>query len=409
MKISEKLFTGCTSFILILLFHYSSLAQEITELSKAGIHIIPYPQEVKLRGDDFTLGKKLTIVLDKTATENDKFAADELAKYLNEKLNIQTIIQNAPFGKSIILTRKMAAKKSGDEGYTLTTEKDHVIVRAKTESGLFYGVQTFLQLIQKNKTGAYVKGMEIVDWPATPVRAIHYDNLYHQDTRAYVENFIRDLAKYKINMLVWEWGDKFDYPSHPEIGVPGAFTMKEVQEITHYARKYHIQIVPLVQGLGHVQFILKWPQLAHLREIPASNWEFCPLKEGTYDLLFDLWDDAVKATPGSEYIHIGSDETYELGLCPDCKKKAEEIGKTGLYHLFTAKSAKHLQAEGRQVMVWETPMGWTKDEKAIKNNTVPQKGIILTESYNYETPDLKYAKEAKLMVIRCMLTIQTRG
>jgi len=85
-----------------------------------------------------------------------------------------------------------------------------------------------------------------------------------------------------------------------------------------------------------------------------------------------------------------------LGLCEDCKKKAEEIGKTGLYHLFTAKSAKHLQAEGRQVMVWERPMGWTKDEKAIKYNIVPQKGIVLTESYDYETPDLKYAKEAKV-------------
>ena len=104
MRNFRTLFSGCMSIIIIFLFNYTSLAQETTELSKAGIHIIPYPQAVKLRGDDFTLGKKLTIVLDKTATENDKFAADELAKYLNEKLNIQTIIQNASFGKSIILT-----------------------------------------------------------------------------------------------------------------------------------------------------------------------------------------------------------------------------------------------------------------------------------------------------------------
>jgi hypothetical protein len=390
------LFAGSMILILIL-FYYTSFAQETTELSKAGIHIIPYPQEVKLRGKDVTLEKNVTIVLDKTATENDKFAAAQVTKYLSETLNIQTSLQNASAGKSIILTRKNGNKKSGEEGYTLTTETDRIILRAKTEAGLFYGIQTLLQLIQKNATGAYIKGMEIVDWPVTPVRAIHYDNLYHQDTRAYVEDFIRDLARYKINMLVWEWGDKFDYPGHPEIGVPGAFTMKEVQEITRYARKYHIRIVPLVQGLGHVQFILKWPQLAHLREIPASNWEFCPLKEGTYDLLFDLWDAAIKATPGSGYIHIGSDETYELGLCANCTKKAEEIGKTGLYHLFTAKSAKHLQAKGRKVMVWETPMGWTKNVTANKNFTVPQKGTILTESYNYETPDLKYAKEAKVM------------
>ena len=71
-------------------------------------------------------------------------------------------------------------------------------------------------------------------------------------------------------MLVWEWEDKFEYPSHPEIGAPGAFTMKEMQEFTRYAKKYHIQIVPLVQGLGHAGFILKWPQYASLREVPAS-------------------------------------------------------------------------------------------------------------------------------------------
>ena len=86
-----------------------------------------------------------------------------------------------------------------------------------------------------------------------------------------------------------------------------------------------------MQGLGHVSFILKWPQFAGFRELPASNFEFCPLKEGSYKLLFDLWKDAMDATKGSKYIHIGSDETYELGLCDQCKAKAKEIGKKGLY------------------------------------------------------------------------------
>src|SRR5690606_28102177 len=194
--------------------------------------------------------------------------------------------------------------------------------------------QTLIQLIQQKNGDRYIRGMEIVDWPDAKQRAIHYDTKHHQDKRSYVESLIRDLAKYKINMLVWEWEDKLVYPSRPEIGAPGAFEMQEIQELTAYAKKYHIQLTPLVQGLGHVSFILKWPQFAHLREIYASNFEFCPLKDGSYELLFDLWEDAVKATPGSSYIHIGSDETYELGQCVDCKKKAEEIGNSGLYHLF---------------------------------------------------------------------------
>jgi len=391
----SKTIRSLSGLFFFLIICQSSFAQE-TELAKAGINLIPYPREVKLMGEDFVLGNNIIITLDKNASEKDKFAAGELSKFLKDEWQVNPVIQNnAVKGKTIVLTRKGFGKKSGDQGYRLTVGKDRVTVVGGGEAGLFYGVQTILQLIRKNVAGAYINGLEINDWPDTKIRAAYYDTKHHQDTRAYVESFIRDLARYKINMLVWEWEDKFAYPSHPEIGAPGAFTMEEMQELTHYAKKFHVLIVPLVQGLGHASFILKWPKYEHLREIPASNFEFCPLKEGSYQLLFDLWDDAVKATPGSVYIHIGSDETYELGLCPNCKKKAEEIGKTGLYHLFTAKSAKHLQAEGRQVMVWERPMGWTKDEKAVKNNIVPQQGIILAESYDYETPDLKYAREAK--------------
>ena len=394
MKKPGKTIVSGIIFLIALILYSPSFGQEATPLSKAGIHLIPYPQKVDIRGADFTLENGLAIILDKKATENDKFTAAELARYLQEELNIKTsILHSGASGKSIILTREMADKKSGDQKYDVTVDSDGITIRSMSETGLFYGMQTLLQLIQKKGSVTYVKGMKIVDWPDTKVRAAHYDTKHHQDTRAYVESFIRDLAKYKINMLVWEWEDKFAYPSHPEIGAPGAFTMEEMQAMTRYARKYHIQIVPLVQGLGHASFILKWPQYAHLREIPASNFEFNPLAEGAYKLLFDLWEDAIKATPGSEYIHIGSDETFELGLGAS-KQKGEEIGKSGLYHLFVGKSSKHLQEKGRKVIVWERPMGWAvgKDKKI---DVVPQKGLILAESYSYETPDFAYAKAAK--------------
>lgn len=383
-------------FVILMIFGQESFAQE-TDLYNSGIYLIPYPKEVKFSGDDFTLDDKVTINLDKNASENDKFAAAELEKYLREELKINIpVLQTSTKGKSIVLTHKGAGKNSDDEGYRLTADPNRIAIISKGDAGLFYGVQTLLQIIQKNNAGSYVKGMEITDWPDTKIRAAHYDTKHHQDTRAYVEGFIKDLARYKINMLVWEWEDKFAYPSHPEIGAPGAFTMQEMQEMTRYAKKFHIQITPLVQGLGHASYILKWPHYTNLREIAASNFEFCPLKEGSYELLFDLWDDAIKATPGSKYIHIGSDETYELGMCAQCQEKEKEIGKSGLYHIFTSTSAKHLQPAGRQVMVWERPMGWTRGESGTSTTKIaPQKGIVLTESYDYETPDFKYAKEAK--------------
>jgi hypothetical protein len=384
--ISLVIFSGCVEL---------AMAQE-TPLSKAGIYVIPYPKEVTLKADKFAPAKQVSIVLDKNASEAEKFSASILLEHLRDEYDIHAVI-NGPVatGKSIILTKAGADKKQGKEQYRLTVDAGKVTVRAAAQEGIFYGVQTLFQLIKKDSDGVYINALEINDWPDTKVRAVHYDTKHHQDTQAYVERFIRDLAKYKINMLVWEWEDKLAYPSHPEIGAPGAFTIEQMQEITRYAKKYNIQLTPLVQGLGHVSFILKWPQYAHLREVPASNFEFCPLKAESYDLLFDLWDDAIKATPGSEYIHIGSDETYELGMCPDCAKREKEIGRSGLYHLFTARATKHLAEKGRKVMAWERPMGWTMSDHQGAVATVPDKRLILTESYDYETPDFKYAKEAK--------------
>lgn len=365
-----------------------------SDLSSLGLNVIPYPKEVKISGEDFIMKDNLTIVLDKNASPSDRFTAEEMIKDMGQKWKIKAKIGSEGEGPSVILTRRQVPKAVREQGYQLIASGKRLVIRARTEDGLFYGTQTFLQLIANTGGVLKIPALIINDWPDISKRAVHYDTKHHQDKSSYVKSFIRELARYKVNMLVWEWEDKFEYPSHPEIGAPGAFTMTEMQEFTRYARQYHIQIVPLVQGLGHVSFILKWPQFKHLRETEASNWEFCPLKQGSYDLLFDLWEDAIEATPGSGYIHIGSDETYELGACDECRVKAEEIGRSGLYQLFINKSASYLQKKGRKVMAWETPMGWKMGDSPAKG-IEPVKGLVLAESYDYETPNLTYVKEAR--------------
>jgi hexosaminidase len=382
------------AFILFFLLVPSVNSLVASDLSESGLNVIPYPREVKISGSDFSFLNELIIVLDNNYSVSDQFTADELIRDLKTEFNISAKIGSAGTYPSVLLTHKKSPRSIKNQGYQLISRDQEVIIRARGDAGLFYGTQTFIQLIQKIERGHKVPGLTITDWPDTQERAIHYDTKHHQDKASYVKDFIKDLSRYKVNMLVWEWEDKFAYPSHPEIGAPGAFTMKDMQDFTMYALKYHIQIVPLVQGLGHVSFILKWPQYKNLREIASSNWEFCPLKEGSYDLLFDLWKDAIEATPGSKYIHIGSDETYELGACENCKAKSEEIGKSGLYQLFVNKSAEYLKTEGRKVMAWETPMGWTVG-KSPAIGIEPVKGLVFTESYHYETPDNKYVNETK--------------
>ncbi|WP_020528240.1 beta-N-acetylhexosaminidase [Flexithrix dorotheae] len=392
---SFKIISSFFAFSLSLVFLLTFKAKA-TDLYQLGLNVIPYPQEVIVDGDNFYFESPISIVLDPNASEDDKFTADVLITELKEEFGITAKIASNPSGNSIILTKKGISRKVGVEGYHLFVDHKLLTIKAESSTGLFYGAQTLLQLIKKGKSVPFIYGMQITDWPDIKERAVHYDTKHHQDKKAYVESFIRDMAKYKINMLVWEWEDKLAYPSQPEIGAPGAFTMAEMQEFTAYAKKYHIELVPLVQGLGHVSFILKWPQHAHLREIANSNWEFCPLKEGSYDLLFRLWDDAIEATPGSEYIHIGSDETYELAHCQQCKAKASEIGASGVYHLFVNKATKYLKSKGRKVMAWERPMGW-KMSQSPAVGIEPDRDLVLTESYEYEKPGFKYAKEAKAL------------
>ena len=147
--------------------------------------------------------------------------------------------------------------------------------------------------------------------------------------------------------------------------------MEEMQEFTRYARKYHIQIVPLVQGLGHVSYILKHPENKQLREIESDNWGFCPLREGTYDLMSDLIKEAIEATPGSEYVHIGCDETYvwERESTCGCREKAEKEGKYALMEIYINRVGGEVKKLHRIPMSWDG--GYNPDEKVR-----PVKGLF---------------------------------
>jgi hypothetical protein len=332
-------------------------------LRNEGITVIPYPRSVSLGGDDFIFVDKINIRTDKRASPEEKFAAGELDRLLNEQWNITGQITTVPEKNEIILTRKNAPSELGDQGYKIAVSPERIVITARNSTGLFYGVQTLLQLVIKVDNKLIIKGMTIDDRPDISIRAVHYDTKHFQEKKDYVKYFIRTLAGYKINMLIWEWEDKFAYKSHPEIGAPGAFTMEEMQELTVYARKYHIQIVPLIQGLGHVSYILKHPENRHLREIESNNWGFCPLREGTYDLMTDLIREAVEATPGSEYVHLGCDETYVLGKGIECgcRDKAEKDGIYALRETYINRMAELAKKLHRVPIAWDG--GYDPQEK----------------------------------------------
>lgn len=333
-----------------------------TLLWNENISVIPYPQSVAFVGDDFVFGEVVYITLDSDATDEELFAANKLSRQLGELWEIEGRVIADSENTGIILTLEEASEELGQQGYRIETGSNGITIMANSATGLFYGVQTLLQLIQEKNNEVTVRGLDISDWPDIPIRAAHYDSKHFQEKKEYVFEFIRTLAKYKINMLIWEWEDKFAYESHPEIGAPGAFSMREMQEFTRYAQKYHIEIVPLVQGLGHVSFILKHPEKRHLRENESNNWGFCPFNEETYDLMADLIKESVQATPGSGYFHIGCDETYHLGEGADCgcSEMMEKEGTRALRYVYINKVAELVKEHDRIPMVWDS--GYMPDE-----------------------------------------------
>src|SRR5690554_6850500 len=210
-------------FILMLVLSVQMIYGRVikaNELTRLGLHVIPYPQEIKMGGSDFTFSDKLTVVIDRKASEDDKFAAGELVKDLKQEWNINASVTDQKGEKSIVLTRSGAPRQLDEEGYQLISGENEIVIRSNGEAGIFYGTQTLLQLIKKDRDNFVVPGMEITDWPDIGKRAAHYDTKHHQDKRSYVESFIKDLAKYKINQLIWEWEDKLEYTSRPEVGAP---------------------------------------------------------------------------------------------------------------------------------------------------------------------------------------------
>jgi len=240
------------------------------------------------------------------------------------------------------------------EGYVLVVSEGKVEITSRGKAGLFYGCQTLEQLLEDARDcGAAIPACRIIDYPAMAYRAVHFDVKHHLDSVDYYYKSIDRLARYKINAIIFEFEDKLRYRRQPLVGAPHAVSIEEMAAMTNYARDRHIEISPLVQSLGHVTFILKHPQYQHLRENPNSAWTFCPMNEGTYQVIFDLYRDAIEATPGSRFLHVGGDETGNIGKCPRCKPMVEKDGVLGLNLYWFNRVNEFARQNGRTAIFWD--------------------------------------------------------
>ena len=234
-----------------------------------------------------------------------------------------------------------------EEGYDINISSDQVEVRGKDQAGLLYGVMTLEQLIKDaqdqevNLPKAYIK-----DFPLLAYRAIHLDIKHHLEKKQYYFQLMDRLAKHKINAVILEFEDKVKYKSQPVIGSEDAWTVEDWRGLSEYAKERNIEISPLVQGLGHASFILKHDEYKQLRDDPESDWAFNPLDPETYEVQFDLYEEALEATPYGKYLHIGGDEVHTTGR--GSGKSALE-----LQLIWLNKVCKYAEEQGRTPIFWD--------------------------------------------------------
>ena len=196
-----------------------------------------------------------------------------------------------------------------NEGYFLNIHKENIEIIAKDYAGLFYSFNTLRQLIKDSKDQSI--GLPIVsikDYPSLSYRSIHLDVKHHTEKKDYYFKLIDQLSSIKINGIIIEFEDKLGYQRRPSIAAPDSYSISWWRSLSEYANERNIKISPLIQGLGHASFILKHDKYKKLRDVNDDDWAFNPTEPETYEIQFDLYKDAMEATPFGQFLHVGGDE-----------------------------------------------------------------------------------------------------
>ena len=185
------------------------------------------------------------------------------------------------------------------------------------------------------------------------VRGFHLDLRIQVMTPRALHALADDLVALGINTLVMEWEGGFPFVRHPQISNRLAYTPAEVKAFLAHCKRIGLDVMPLQQCFGHVEYILRHPRYAHLREMPHKDYcQLCPLKvEEALPLFKDLFAELAKVHP-SPYFHIGCDETYLLGNCPKCRAKAEAQGKSKLFVDYVKALCGVVTALGKRPVLW---------------------------------------------------------
>lgn len=321
--------------------------------------LIPQPREFSAR-ENISLAAGVRIVVP-GGDADDRFAAQDLAADWKDRgvrvresasaVRIYFLRDTSVLARRVLREESMALDdKMQPEGYVLVTKPRQVFVIAHSATGVFYGAQTLKQLLRTGSEPS-LTGAAIRDWPAMRWRGVHDDlSRGPVPTLEFQKQQIRTFAAYKLNLYSPYFENTMQYTSNPLPSLPGgSISHEEAKALVDYARQYHVLIVPEQEAFGHLHKVLTWQQYAPLAEIP-NGAVLAPGQPGSMQLIQQWFGELAGIYPGP-FLHIGADETFELGQGQTAAARKER-GLGAIYIDFLAAIHEALAPLHRQLLFW---------------------------------------------------------
>lgn len=335
--------------------------------------LIPQPRSIKISENYFTWSEKMVIVFE-AGRDADAFSVDSFVNGCSERLiPVPRVVTREEFSNdeqsphiiigdpsfNFLLHEKMKtaglsfSPDSMFDEYILYISPVTILVASSTDTGVFYGIQTLIQLLPEDGT-CRIPCLIIHDWTDIQHRGISMDYARGVvDTTDIIKKNIERMAHYKMNVLMLYLEDAFFFPSHPDIGEDrDRLTLDECHELDAFAQKHHIKLIPILDSPAHLERLLKHPNYSYLREGNDNDHlksVIDVMHPDTYPLLSDMYNDICDAF-SSDIIYMGGDECFGLGKGKN-KALSESVG-AGLFLRHIKIIREILVNRGRRMAVW---------------------------------------------------------
>ncbi len=366
---------GC--LLLGMVFTSAGLADEAGSL-----RLVPFPKEVKIDAGRFALGRPLVIETPgPLAGAVGTILVPEWRRAGLAPPKVQpsgAARQVVRIGTAATTNRPdlPAPERPGTEAYRLLVSPEVIQVTATATPGLLHGLATLAQLVRANRRDGSIACVAIRDWPSIRWRAFQDDITRGPSTR--LCGLKRDVARgamLKLNVFTYYMQDQFAFSKHPLLGPKdGSLTPGELKALVEQARPLGVDVLGNQQSFAHMEHTLAHPEYAHLKEDERT---LSPVREGTYQLLDDLYSDVMPILP-FEFFNVCCDETWGLGTKGPSQALAEQIGPGGVYvrHIRRVYDLVHGKY-GKRMMIWGDVILHHPD----KLDQIPKDVVMLTWGY----------------------------